>query len=363
MNQDILSIDLRIKENFERQKSLLPQYQKELEQLKEIEPVGGVSPTTKNDIAQKISTLEEKIYDISNEVSLGFYTVESVPLLTKYREILKQPQIVSFTKKRNQENPEKQKVIDEYLHVAGKYVDLKIVHNKPINKKIVCENCNNSKNFQIDENSYICQNCGTVQEVEVHSTSYSDIERVNMSTKYSYDRKGNFRDSIYMYQAIEKCNIDKKVYKDLTNAFEIQGLLEGDENTPKQIRFKKVTRNHVLEFLKELGYDKLYEHSFLIHWELTGQKRNDISHLEEKLMADFNTLVQLYFSMYKDYNQVERNSFLNTQHIFYQLLLKHKHPCKKEDFSLLKTIDRVVFHDTITEDLFKVLNWPYTSLF
>ena len=79
-------------------------------------------------------------------------------------------------------------------------------------------------------------------------------------------------------------------------------------------------------------------------------------------MADFNTLVHHYFLIYRDENQVSRNSFLNTQHIFYELLLKYKHPCNKEDFSLLKTIDRVVFHDTVTEDLFKVLNWPYSSM-
>jgi hypothetical protein len=260
--------------------------------------------------------LENKIYDVFNEVSYGFYIVESIPFLSKYKEILKQPQILSFTKKKNLENPDKQKVIDEYLYIASKYIDLKIVPNKPNNKKIICESCGNSKNFQIDENIYICQKCGTVQDVEVHSTSYSDIDRVNMSTKYSYDRKGHFRDTMYRYQAIEKCNIDKKVYKDLTEALKIQGLLEGDEKTSKELRFKNVTRNHILEFLKELGYDNLYEHSFLIHWELTGQKRNDISHLEEKLMADFNTLVQLYFAIYKDENQVERNSFLNTQHIF-----------------------------------------------
>lgn len=361
MNQDVISIDRRIREHLAKQKANLPLFEEELKQLREIENV-GLSPSTKNDLSQRIKFLEEKIEDLSGDVTLGFYIAESVPLLEKYSSILLQPQKVSFMKKRTSENPEKQKVVGEYLRAASKYIDLKVVPAKAASKKIVCENCGNGRNFQIEENNYICERCGAVQEVEVHSTSYSDIDRVNMSTKYSYDRKGHFRDTMYRYQAKEKCNIDRKVYRELAEQMELHELLDGDPGAPKLKRFRRVTRNHVLEFLKELGYDHLYEHSFLIHWELTGQKRNDISHLEEQLMADFNTLVHHYFLIYRDENQVSRNSFLNTQHIFYELLLKYKHPCNKEDFSLLKTIDRVVFHDTVTEDLFKVLNWPYSSM-
>ena len=361
MNQDIISIDQRIRGHFEKQKRNVPGFQGELTQLRELENV-GLSPGTRNDLSDRIRFLEEKINNLSNEISLGFYIAESVPLLEKYSNILKQPQKLSFMKKQNTENPEKQKVIEDYLHAASKYIDLKIVPNKADNKKVVCESCGNSKNFDIEENIYVCQKCGTVQTAEVHSTSYSDIDRVNMSTKYSYDRKGHFRETMYRYQGKEKCNIDKGVYRELIKQMELHELLEGNSKTPKLERFHRVTRKHVLDFLKELGHDSLYEHYFLIHWALTGQKRNDISHLEEKLMEDFNTLVRLYFLIYKDENQVNRNSFLNTQHIFYELLLKHKHPCYKEDFSLLKTIDRVVFHDTVTEDLFNILNWPYSSM-
>ena len=86
-------------------------------------------------------------------------------------------------------------------------------------------------------------------------------------------------------------------------------------------------------------------------------------HIETKLMEDFSTLEKLYFFIYKDENNVERSSFINNRQIFYQLLLKHKYHCSKEDFSLLKTIDRLALQDSITEGLFKELGWKYVSLF
>jgi hypothetical protein len=51
---------------------------------------------------------------------------------------------------------------------------------------------------------------------------------------------------------------------------------------------------------------------------------------------------------------------MNTQHILYQLLNNRKHPCKKEDFNMLKTTDRKFFHDEVCADLFQQLGWNYS---
>ena len=62
-------------------------------------------------------------------------------------------------------------------------------------------------------------------------------------------------------------------------------------------------------------------------------------------------------------NKVSRVNFISTQYVLYQLLLKHKHPCKKEDFVILKTMDRKSFHDNIASELFAILNWSFTPLY
>jgi hypothetical protein len=114
-------------------------------------------------------------------------------------------------------------------------------------------------------------------------------------------------------------------------------------------------------FLKELGFSKHYENVNLIHYNITGKKPDDISYLEDKLLADFDLLVETYDKHFK--NKVERVNFISTQYVLYQLLQKHKHYCKKEDFIILKTMDRQSFHDTITRELFSILGWTFVPLY
>jgi hypothetical protein len=92
---------------------------------------------------------------------------------------------------------------------------------------------------------------------------------------------------------------------------------------------------------------------------MTGKKPDDISYLEDKLLEDFDILTDLYDKKFKN---LERKNFINTQYILYQLLLRHKHPCSKEEFTILKTIDRKTFHDDITRVLFEINNWNFSPL-
>ena len=70
-------------------------------------------------------------------------------------------------------------------------------------EKIICKNCS-GKDFDIDEstNIYICQFCSAQQFILKNVSSYRDINRINISAKYVYDRKIHFRDTIKMLQAI-----------------------------------------------------------------------------------------------------------------------------------------------------------------
>jgi hypothetical protein len=45
------------------------------------------------------------------------------------------------------------------------------------------------------------------------------------------------------------------------------------------------------------------------------------------------------------------------------LLRRHKYPCQKEDFNILKTIDRKYYHDEICSELFHDLGWNFQPLF
>ena len=261
---------------------------------------------------------------------------------------------INFVGKTTKNHKEKDELIDKYVEIASKYVIIDVV--KKTKDKIICKNCK-CKDFDIIENNiHICINCSAQQIIMKNISSYKDIDRVNISSKYIYDRRIHFRDCINQYQGKQNSTIPQKVYDDLEEQFELHHLLVGDKNTPKNIRFQNILKEHIHIFLKELNYSKHYENVNLIHYNITGKKPDDISHLEDKLLEDFDILTELYD---KNYKHIDRKNFINTQFVMYQLLLKFKHPCNKEDFTILKTLDRKTFHDEIMSNIFLQLGWNF----
>jgi hypothetical protein len=215
----------------------------------------------------------------------------------------------------------------------------------------------------VDEEKCLCMHCGYQIDILGNSTSYKDINRVNITYKFSYERIVHFRDCINQYQGKQNSLIDEKVYSDLEKQFELHNLLVGSKSDPRDIRFKNISKDHITMFLKETNNSKYYEHLFLIYNHITGKKNDDISHLEKVLLSDFETLSNLYDKKFIKERKIERKSFINAQYVLYQLLRKYKYPCKQEDFNIIKTLDRKSFHDDILSELFQDLSWNYTPCF
>lgn len=356
---DILDIDANIRTNFEKELERLQEYKSKLEMLSLTLEKQNIKVNTRLSLEKAYKNMQDRVHNIENMTDYNFYMNESSILLEKYRQILKKPQKVNFMGKSTRNNKEKTEIINKYMELAKKYID----YDFEIKKKrgLSCDNCKNRKNLiYIDNSLTICGKCSARITVMKHTSNYNDIERVNISNKYKYDPKVHFRDGVEQYQGKQNCTIPKKVYEDLEEQFERHHLLQGDKDTPKEIRFQNVTKLHIAIFLKTLGYSKQYENINLIHYHFTGIKPNDISHLEGQLLDDFDTLIDLY---YKRFNNIKRKSFINTQYVLYQLLKRHKYSCKEEEFGILKTTDRKTFHDDVCKQLFEELGWNHTPFF
>ena len=356
---DILSIDTNIRKNFEDEFLKLDEHKEKLQEIEETLKNENLRLRIKNSLEKAKNDLQIYINDLTTQKQLYFYIMETVTFIEQYKDILKIPVKVSFIGKIVKNDKEKLKIIENYIEVASKYVDIEFEKSKT--QKVTCPNCSNKKEFDIiDGNTYICTKCYARQTVMKHNSSYTDIDRVNISCKYTYDRKVHFRDCINQYQGKQNSTIHQKIYDDLEIQFERHHLLNGGKETVKEIRFKDITKNHVLIFLKELGYSKHYENVHLIHYNFTDIKPDDISYLEEQLLDDFDVLTDLYDKKFKHIN---RKNFINTQYVLFQLLRRHRHPCKKEEFIILKTIDRKFFHDEICKDLFEELGWNHSPFY
>ena len=376
---DILRIDSVIKERFQKAIKSAEQLKKDLKLRQKLSEANYLTPATIEKLKEECGDLEKRIENIVSGNEFNFYLSESAPFIEEYKLMLATPEKRYFMKKKKSGNSkEKSALVDKYLNIAQRYVisahlekegDVRPIipvvdrdNEKKKVRKIKCT-CNNKKDFEIDEGGiYTCMVCGEEQHVPFYTTSYKDVDRVNISSKYTYDRIIHFRDSMNQYQGKQNSTIDPKVYTDLEEQFRKHHLLVGDESTPPFKKFSKITKSHISMFLKELKYTKHYENVNLIHFKLTGIPPDDISHLEDKLMEDFIKLTDLYDQIYIQEKKINRKNFINTHYVLYQLLCRHKHPCNKEDFNILKTIDRQHFHDDVTRDLFTRLNWNHVSL-
>ena len=356
---DILSIDANIRKNFEEEFSKLSEHKEKLQEIEDTLKNENLRRRLRISLEKARDDLLAYVNDLTTHKPLNFYIMETLPFIEKYKDILKTPIKVSFMGKLLKNDKDKSRIIELYIEAAAKYVNIEFEKRQP--QKVICANCSNKKDFEVvNGNTYICNKCYARQTVMKHNSSYTDIDRVNISSKYTYDRKVHFRDCINQYQGKQNSTIQEKIYDDLEIQFDRHHLLKGKRGDAKEIKFRDITKNHILIFLKELGYSKHYENVHLIHYNFTGIKPDDISYLEEQLLDDFDVLTDLYDKRFKHIN---RKNFINTQYVLFQLLRRHRHSCKKEEFIILKTIDRKFFHDEICKELFEELGWNHSPFY
>lgn len=356
---NILSIDVKIQQSFQDEKDKLPEYEEKLQELIEYTKKPKIQYRVRNNLEKSCKELEEQIDSIKSELRWNFYIAETAELISEYKNILKTPMKISFVGKPAKNDKEKKRIITSYLKIASNYTSDIEFSTPPKKPKITCDYCSNKKDFEIvDGNIYICSECSSQQVVMKHTSSFKDSDRVNISAKYTYARNIHFRDCMNQYQGKQNSTIEQKVYDQLEEQFEKHHLLV--DSPRKELRFKNITKEHIHIFLKSLKHTKHYENVNLIHYNLTGIKPDDISHLEDQLLIDFDNLTELYDQRFK---HLTRKNFINTQYVLYQLLRSHRHPCKKEDFTILKTVDRELFHEEICRELFCQLNLTFFSGF
>jgi hypothetical protein len=161
------------------------------------------------------------------------------------------------------------------------------------------------------------------------------------------------------FQGKQNTTVKQAVYSAIEDQLNRYKLL--NDSTNSTIRYEKVTKQLILAMLKELKITKHYEDYILIFHNLTGKKIDDISHIENLLLEDFDMFVKEYDK--KTMGSTDRKSFINTRILLFQLLNRRKYYCKPEDFNILKTLERLYYHDEIIQEVFETLGWNYIKLF
>ena len=372
MEENIIDIDILVKNKINKEETeCKKKYKDVLECIQSI----NIENIEKKEVSDYLNTLKKeigaiqcKLEKINKDESINLYFSESLEIIENCKKIVNVPMKIDFigSKKIQDENIDSNKEYDNYIfnsiyiqNINQPITTLK--KKEKLKDNIKCFNCKSVNNFSVENGEfYICNQCFTQKQM-INMISYNDGNRLNPHSKYIYDRQLHFKNCINQYQGKQCVNIPDKVYEDLENQFNIHGLLVGTESMSRQIRFSNITKTQINIFLKELKYSKYYEDVYLIHSVMTLKSPDNISYIEDKLIYDFNLLSNIYDKLFK--KTVKRKSFINTQYVFFQLLIKNKHKCDKEDFMILKTIDRKHFHDIICSKIFAELGWNFTPLF
>lgn len=347
MVNNIEHIHEEIMNQFKREESLVPSLQKRLHELNHIYTL---HPS--DELKLEIEEFEKNLNYTCSHERKNFYILNIIPLIEEYKKELNKPIEIDFFTMEEKVNYRIQEINDEFMKRITFFFPNLAQHSK---FNDTCDYCDSSNINTVDN---VCIDCGTEKDILQLSFTYNDVDRINISSKYTYNRKIHFKECIDQFQGKQNINIDKDLYEKLNEQLVLHGLVQQGD-FPKTIKYGKITKNDIMYFLKKIGASKHYKDVNLIYHNVTGAELHDISHLEEALLDDFTILNELYNERYIKPKKIQRKNFINTQEVLYQLLRKHGYPCSKQDFNLLKTAEKKNFHDKICSDLFKQLEWNF----
>lgn len=334
-----------------------------------------------------INELQKILDDILSNKLFNEYIEKIKPLIDDYNIIGSLSKIVSFAKnKRNNdiktELPEdknvqykRQDIITDFLEIARKYVDIDIVRDMYESDKCKICNLDIDENYETDEFGVSRCHCGYEKSTIVRSPFCKDTTRVNNSRSNYEDRK-NFYKAILRYQGKQPDKppnelyivLDKYFYKHQKPKIKLDSKLDSKPVfvSPKYIRNnlklndegeKEGTSRWLMnKALKETGNSTYYDHINIILHIFWGWKLDDISHLEDVLMKDYDKLQPIYESIDKD-----RKSSLNGQFKLYKQLKERNHSCNAKNFKMPTTPDIVEFNNIIWSKMKKIYKKQYPN--
>jgi hypothetical protein len=303
------------------------------------------------DMVLRKSLIRERVFD------QDFYALETGLFIEAYIRELQMPIKTVFGQKPNLLSESSTRFCKLFTDIISRlYItdfpprrfDCFKVSKEDFKETMTCS-CGSS-DFNLDSTYTVCMQCGARSQLVLPSTI---IERVPS------DKRNHFINCFNNYQGNLKTVIPVSVFETIESKLLSYNLIRIEE-TERILKFARVTKEHIKLILKDTGLHKSYGDSInRIHQILTDKKPPEVEHLRERIFQDFDTFNQLYI---KRYPHMIKKPF-NYQHLLFQFLRRHGHPCDRADFRFLKTAERKAQHEQIYRDLFDELGWNYTPIF
>jgi len=352
---NVFHIDSKIREKLLSKISTLGKLHEDLQKTLWILN-NGDDPVDRILAQTQASLLRRSMQDLESTFELVLYSMRTEDILRDYRELLSSAGSRSFvTLETSDKNPGASKrsdLISRYLCIAQEYIEINNLQYNP--EKLRCPACQGVEFKMDDENStYICTCCFTEIDVLDDTPSFKDTDRVNMSSRYTYTKRGHFVDAMKRFQGTQ--NTDPQKIKNVVNIL----LLEMERHNLKKNsdnRKEQVTKDHLYMFLYENKLSGYYDDINLLYHIITGAACPSISEYEDTLLD----LFEKQEDAYRRVQDPDRVNSLNVNYKLYKLLQKVGYPCKKDDFYILKTKNKEDEHDEVLRRSWEeILGWTW----
>lgn len=334
---NILYIDRKVKEYLSARIDFLPFYRKRLQKYIQISSSSLIQESQK--AKSEIPEIRRLIQDLESTLEYGCYIRSTSRLVERYSQLIKKKRSGFMGKTSSKQSPEELEIIFNFLTAAKRYVSITNIKQKP---NTICPDCGNYYGIKDDE--HFCEECGHIVNIMDDSPTFKDSDRVNMTSKYSYSRRGHFIDAIKRYQGKQNTTIPQSVYDHIYLQMSYYNLTK-----------ETVTKDNVYMFLSEMKSDvKHYEDINLIYSKIKEEPCPDISIYEVELLRMFD----IHDKVYEE--QIKSEDRDNSQQVYFKLykfLGILGYPCKRDEFYILKTEGKEEEHEEEWDKACKIIGW------
>lgn len=212
------------------------------------------------------------------------------------------------------------------------------------NKYDVCKKCNCEMTIIEHEGIIVCNSCFRQEPYLMEHDKPSYKEPPKEVSFYAYKRINHFREIIAQFQAKESTHISEEVIENIKKQIK-----------KERIELKMLSNDKMKQMLKNLGYNKYYEHISFIKEKLGIFPPRMSIELEQKLCNLFMEIQKPY----SKYCPIDRVNFLNYYYVLYKLCELLREDQYLPYFSMLKDQEKRNEQDEIWKLICKDLNWEF----
>ena len=249
----------------------------------------------------------------------------------------------------NEENNENVPIIEEKSNTIEKY--FYNINNSYINydnycyESDICKFCNKGEMVYAETDGIcICNYCSKTIKYLIENEKPSYKEPPKEVCFYAYKRINHLREILAQFQAKESTHIPTEVFENIKNQIK-----------KERLEIKDLTNKKTKEILKNLGYNKYYEHIPFIKDKLGIKPPVMSQELEEKLCNLFMEIQKPYAK----YCPKDRVNFLNYYYTLYKLCELLEERKFLPYFPQLIFIEKKMEQDAIWKLICEDLGWDY----